>query len=179
MVGAGRIALTLQGDTGEPYQSLVSVEGNSVAQSFEYFLAQSEQQPARLWLKADAHRADGLFLQALPRAGERDPDGWNRVQRLAETVRPEELGLEPAVLLGRLFAEETVRLFAGRPVSFHCPRDEDRVRAMLVSLGVEEVESILAERGEIEIKDEMCNQEYRFGPEIVEQLFGARGRSLH
>jgi molecular chaperone Hsp33 len=179
MVGAGRIALTLQGESGEPYQSLVPVEADTVAKSFEYFLAQSEQQPARLWLHASAERVDGLFLQTLPGAHVRDPDGWNRVQQLAGTVRPEELGLAPQRLLARLFHEETVRLFDGRPVRFHCPRDEDRVRAMLVSLGRDEVHGILVEQGEIRIKDEMCNQEYRFGPEIVEQLFGPAGRSLH
>lgn len=179
MVGAGRIALTLQGESGEPYQSLVPVEADTVAESFEYFLAQSEQQPARLWLRAAADRVDGLFLQTLPGAQGRDPDGWNRVQQLADTVRPDELGLAPSMLLARLFHEETVRLFDGRPVRFHCPRDEDRVRAMLVSLGRDEVHSILSEQGEIRIKDEMCNQEYRFGPEIVEQLFGPAGRSLH
>jgi len=179
LVGDGRIAMTLQAENGEPYQSLVPVEGDSVAASFEYFLAQSEQQPARLWLRADADRADCLFLQALPGAHARDPDGWNRVQRLGATVRRDELGLPPSTLLSRLFSEETVRLFTGRVVRFHCPRDEDRVRAMLVSLGRREVESILDEQGEIEVKDEMCNQRYRFGPEIVEQLFGPGERSLH
>jgi molecular chaperone Hsp33 len=180
LLGDGRLVLTLQSDAAaQPYQSFVPLEGDSIARIFEHYLSQSEQQPARLWLAADATQAAGLFLQTLPNAAERDPDGWNRIQQLASTLRPDELALPAETLLTRLFAEETIRLFAARPVSYHCPRDEDRVRAMLTSLGRDEVESILAEHGEIVVKDDICNHEYRFGADIVDQLFGSAKRTLH
>ena len=50
---------------------------------------------------------------------------------------------------------------------------------MLISLGREEVESILAEVGAIVIKDEICNHEYRFGTAIIEELFPSAGKILH
>jgi molecular chaperone Hsp33 len=180
LLGDGRLVLTLQSDAAaQPYQSFVPLEGGSIAEIFEHYLTQSEQQPARLWLAADGSQAAGLFLQTLPNAAERDEDGWNRIQQLASTLRPDELALPAETLLTRLFAEETIRLFAARPVSYHCPRDEDRVRAMLTSLGRDEVESILAEHGEIIVKDDICNHEYRFGADIVDQLFGSTRRTLH
>ena len=54
--------------------------------------------PTRLWLHADRHGASGLLLQRLPagdvdtseRLGEID-DAWQRVQLLADTLKPEEL----------------------------------------------------------------------------------------
>jgi molecular chaperone Hsp33 len=42
---------------------------------------------------------------------------------------------------------------------------------MLISLGREEVEATLAEQGEIVVTDDICNQQYRFGPEDVKRLF--------
>ena len=179
LLGDGRLVLTLDSNAGQPYQSHVPLEGDSIAAIFEHFLIQSEQQPARLWLTAGPERAAGLFLQRLPGADERDADGWNRVQQLAATVRAEEFDLPAETLLGRLFAEESIRLFDARPIAYHCPRDEDRVRGMLLRLGREEVESIIAEHGEIVVKDEICNQTYRFGPGIVEELFGPAQRTLH
>jgi molecular chaperone Hsp33 len=180
LLGDGRLVLTLQSNAAaQPYQSFVPLEGDSIAKIFEHYLSQSEQQPTRLWLAADGHRAAGLFLQTLPNAAERDPDGWNRIQQLASTLRADELALPAATLLTRLFGEETIRLFTARPVTYHCPRDEDRVRAMLTSLGRDEVESIIAEHGEILVKDDICNQEYRFGTDIVDQLFGSTRRTLH
>ncbi len=180
LFGDGRLALTLDTDTSrQPYQSIVPLAGESIARIFEHYLAQSEQAPARLWLMADAAHACGLFLQKLPEADQRDPDGWNRVQLLAATASAAELALPPEALLTRLFPDEDIRLFEARTVSYHCPRNEEKVLEMLRSLGRAEVEATLAEQGEIVINDDICNQEYRFGPEVIARLFGAPPRTLH
>ncbi|OHC69719.1 MAG: molecular chaperone Hsp33 [Rhodocyclales bacterium GWA2_65_20] len=180
MLGDGRLVLTLQPETAEaPYQSVVPIVGGTLAAIFEHYLEQSEQQPARLWLAATADTACGLFLQKLPDADLRDADGWNRIAQLAATVRAEELALPPEALLTRLFGEEKVRLFAPRQAIWHCPRDEEKVRNMLLSLGREEVEAALADAEIIAIEDEICGHEYRFGPEIVDELFPPDGRLLH
>ena len=44
---------------------------------------------------------------------------------------------------------------------------------MLRGLGRAEVDSILAEQGQIVIRNEMCNHEYRFDRYAVEALFAA------
>lgn len=181
LLGDGQLVLTLQSNTAldRPYQSFVPLEGNTVAEIFEHYLETSEQAPSRLWLSADEHRACGLFLQKLPDADKRDEDGWNRVQLLADTVKPWELALPPEELLGRLFPEETVRLFEALPASYYCPRDEEKVLGMLQSLGKEELAGLLAEKGEIVIVDDICNHTYRFGPDVLDQLFPPIKRTLH
>jgi molecular chaperone Hsp33 len=158
---------------------VVPLVGDTLAAIFEHYLTQSEQQPARLWLAATADTACGLFLQKLPNADVLDPDGWNRIEQLAATVHRDELALPPATLLTRLFSAEIVRLFEPRQASWHCPRDEEKVRNMLLSLGREEVESMLADAEIIAIEDEICGHEYRFGAEIIDELFPPDGRILH
>lgn len=180
LFGDGQLALTLDANAArQPYQSIVPLAGDTIAAVFEHYLIQSEQTPSRLWLTADAGDACGLFLQKLPGADARDPDGWNRVQQLAATITPAELALPPEALLKRLFPEEDIRLFKPHPVSYYCPRNEEKVLEMLRSLGRAEVETTLAEQGEIVINDDICNQEYRFGPEVVELLFAPTSRILH
>ena len=164
----------------EPYQSFVPLDGENIAEIFEHYLKQSEQQPSRLFLAADDTGAAGLFLQKLPGADERDADGWARIEQLAATVKAEELlNLDAAELLTRLFHEETVRVFEPRPVVHDCPEDWGKVRAMLRSLGRDEVESILAEHGEVLIKDDICNREYRFDAKAVDELFSDHPPTLH
>ena len=70
------------------------------------------------------------------------------------------------------FPEELLRVYKLRPVEYHCPYDENKVKDMLRGLGRSEIESILTEKGEIVIRNEMCNHEYRFGAQIVAELFG-------
>jgi molecular chaperone Hsp33 len=173
LLGAGALTLTL--DTAglrQPYQSHVPLQGETVAAVFEHYLEQSEQTPTRLWLAANQETAAGLFLQALPGADARDPDGWNRVQLLAGTVRAEELlGLGSISLIERLFPEEDVRVYDPRPVSYHCPRDPEKIETMLRSVGRAECESILAEHGEIRVHDDICNHEYVLDAAAVAALF--------
>mgnify|MGYP000997933940 CR=1 FL=1 len=180
LLGDGQLVLTLQTDNSDtPYQSVVPLVGETVTAVFEHYLEKSEQQPARLWLAADGESACGLFLQKLPNADVLDADGWDRIVQLAATVRDEELRLAPETLLTRLFAEENVRLFPPRAASWHCPRDPEKVRAMLFSLGREEIESMLEDAEIIAVEDEICGHEYRFGPEILDELFPPEGRTLH
>lgn len=172
LLGDGRLILTLQTGSGDPYQSVVPLVGDTLTAVFEHYLAQSEQQPAKLFLTADEDFAGGLFLQKLPDADAKDPDGWNRLLHLAATLQAAELAEPAANLLMRLFPEENIRLFDPRPVHHHCPRNEEKVLAMLKSLGRAEVEAALAEQGEITVEDDVCRHSYRFGPEILQRLFG-------
>lgn len=181
LLGDGRLVLTLHAKAASdrPYQSIVPLDGDSVARIFENYLELSEQTPSRFWLVADEVRACGLFLQKLPEADRKDPDGWNRVQTVAGTATAEELALPAATLLHRLFPEDDVRLFAAQPARHHCPRDERKVEEMLRSLGRAELQAILDEHGEIVIRDDICNHEYRFDTARVDGLFPTEKRILH
>jgi molecular chaperone Hsp33 len=173
LLGDGRLSVTLEDlKSGRLYQSLVPLEGETLEQIFEHYLAQSEQLPAFLRLYADRGALCGLLLEKLPGADARDPDGWNRVQHLASTLTLDETrDAQPYDLLTRLFPEELMRVFRLYAVEYHCPYDEDKVKDMLRGLGREEVESILAERGEVVIRNEMCNHEYRFDARAIAELF--------
>lgn len=171
LLGDGQLILTLETNFGEPYQSVVPLVGESLGEIFEHYLAQSEQQPARLWLAANESFAGGLFLQKLPSADTRDADGWNRLEHLAATLKSAELAEPAATLLMRLFPDENIRLFDPRPVTYHCPRNEEKVLALLKSLGRAEIEAALAEHGELVIEDDVCRHSYRFGADVVSRLF--------
>jgi molecular chaperone Hsp33 len=173
LLGDGRLAVTLEDvKSGGVYQSLVPLEGDTLQQIFENYLAQSEQVRAFLRLYADAGALCGLMLEKLPGADGCDPDGWNRVTHLASTLTLDETrGAQPYDLLTRVFPEELMRVFRLYAVEYHCPYDEDKVKEMLRGLGRAEVEAILAEQGAVVIRNEMCNHEYRFDARAIAELF--------
>jgi molecular chaperone Hsp33 len=173
LLGDGRLSVTLEDmKSGGLYQSLVPLEGESLEEIFVHYLAQSDQIPAFLRLLADSGALCGLLLEKLPLADSRDPDGWNRITHLAATLRLDETrDAQPYDLLTRLFPEELMRVFRLYAVQYHCPYDEGKVKDMLLGLGRHEVESILAEHGEVVIRNEMCNHEYRFDARAIAELF--------
>ena len=179
LFGDGQLQLSLEMEGLEqPYQSIVPLEGSSIAEVFTHYLEQSEQQPAGLWLACNRDASTALFLQKLPGANEKDPDGWTRIRTLAETVRNEELlELETATLLRRLFAEEDVRLYPPRTVTHNWPYEPEKITDLLLSLGEEEVRAMLAENGELVVRDELSNHTYRFDIAEVNAIF--QPRTLH
>ncbi|MDH3320801.1 MAG: Hsp33 family molecular chaperone HslO [Betaproteobacteria bacterium] len=171
-LGAGRLAVTFEDLTsGQLYQSLVPLEGGTLAEIFENYLWRSDQRHAFLHLRADGAALCGLLLEKLPGADARDADGWNRVTTLASTLAlTESVNAQPYDLLVKLFPEELLRVFRLYPVEYHCPWNPASVERVLRGLGRSEVESILAENGEVVVRNEMCNHEYRFDRDAVEAI---------
>ncbi|MDB5828454.1 MAG: Hsp33 chaperonin, partial [Variovorax sp.] len=54
----------------------------------------------------------------------------------------------------------------------------ERVANMIRSLGVEEADSILAERGDIEVGCDFCGKQYRFDAVDAAQIFRGPGDQL-
>jgi molecular chaperone Hsp33 len=160
----------------QPYQGVVPLRGQTVAEVLEHYMIASEQLHTRLYLAADTERAAGLLLQKLPIEGGHaqnpDEDAWDRAQLLANTVKPEELlQVDPQTLLRRLFWEETLRVFEPQPVTFHCSCTREKVADVLLMLGQADVQELISERGEVLVHCDYCNQAYTFDPVDVTQLF--------
>jgi molecular chaperone Hsp33 len=178
---AGRLVLTIENtQTGHHFQSVVPLEGATLAECFERYFDRSEQVPTHLWVQVTEGSVGALILQKLPKADERDPSGWARVQQQAAQGAHLSLargagieGFDVSALLTDLFPNDDVRLFKPHPVKDGCGRSEEKVVAMLKGLGRTEVEAALAEQGVMKVHDEICNQEYRFTPADVARIFEA------
>ncbi|HEX6549545.1 MAG TPA: Hsp33 family molecular chaperone HslO [Gammaproteobacteria bacterium] len=171
LVGNGKLVLTIETGRGERYQSIVPLEGDTLAASLENYFVRSEQLPTRLWLSAGETSAAGMLLQVMPDR-EREPDAWQHVTVLADTVTDQELkDLSAEQLLHRLYNEDDVRLFESAPVSFRCQCSRERIEVTLRSLGEDEVQSIIREQGSVHVECEFCARQYDFDPVDVQALF--------
>ena len=192
--GKGRCAITLdpkdRSGGAQPYQGIVALHGDdgaplqAISDVLEHYMLQSEQLDTRLMLAANDEVAAGLLIQRLPVEGEGNlererredeiglNEAFNRIAHLASTVsRDELLTLDADTLLRRLFWEEDLRRFEPLAPRFACTCSRERVRAMLQSLGREEVEGIIAEQGRVEIGCDFCGTQYHFDAVDVGELF--------
>jgi molecular chaperone Hsp33 len=170
LYGSGRLVLTIETERKQPYQGIVTLDGDNLAQALENYYQQSEQLPTRLWLFANETTVSGLFLQALPESSGFGSD-WERIVMLADTISADELlDLSCEAVLHRLFHEETVRLFQPESIRFKCSCSNGKIERTLKSLGRIALEEILEERDAITVDCEFCNQQYRFDRVDVERL---------
>ena len=175
----GRLVLTLDPKgAGTMYQGIVALESGSVAGLIEHYLATSEQLASRLVLASDGGGAAGMLVQRLPGASEQDDAAWQRVLAALSAVEPQSLAAgEPATrIIAAALPEEDVRVFRPRPVSFACSCSRARVENALRIAGAAEVESILAERGSVEVTCEFCNRRYVFAPDEARGAVAAATR---
>ena len=192
--GQGRCAITLDPKDKfpgqQPYQGVVPLHGDQreplqdVSQVLQHYMLQSEQLDTQLVLAADDHVAAGLLIQRLPVEGQGNLSGrrneddiglseaYNRLLMLAATLTREELlTLTPEKILHRLFWKETVRVFEPQHPRFACTCSRERVQNMLRGLGKAESDSLIEERGQVEVGCEFCGQQYRFDAVDVGEMF--------
>ncbi len=174
MMGAGRLVITVKPEQGEPYQGIVALEEDKLADVITKYFTQSEQLKTRVWLFANETHVAGLFIQELP-AQESYKVDWERITALAGTVTKEEmLTLDCNEMLFRLFNEEKVRVFEPEAVTFECGCSPKKIETALVSLGKKELDSIFLERDIIDVDCEFCGKKYSFDQVDVENLLSAQ-----
>lgn len=179
LMQSGKFVITLDPKDGsQPYQGIVAMDADSIADIIEHYMLRSAQIDTRLWLGLDGQTVGGLLLQKLPE-GHGDIEDWNRVQALASTVTAEELaGLPPQEVLHRLFHEEDRRLFDEEHPAFECTCSRERVGAMLKMVGKEEVEHVLAEQNQVEVRCDFCNKAFQFDSIDITRIFGGHGSDI-
>jgi molecular chaperone Hsp33 len=166
----------------ERYQGIVPMEGEKLAECLEAYFTQSEQLATRLWLCANENAASGLLIQALPQQLKIDIEDnqahWETITTLATTISDEELlHLPHETILHRLFHEQPLRVFDPKSLNFSCSCSRERSAGALLSIGKDEVEALLIEKGSIDIDCQFCNQHYHFSATEVRELLG--GGTLH
>ena len=192
--GDGTLTVTVENEgAANRYQGVVPLAGASMSECLREYFESSEQLPTRLWLHADGENVSGLLLQRLPVASkpaavlesgaglvseDELEDAWRRVQLVADTVTGAELAeLDDKKLLYRLFSEDDVRMFESTPVFFRCRCSRERVENMLRALGRDEVDSMVEEFGQVEVRCEFCSRAYRLDAVDCAALFVGPGPS--
>ncbi len=197
----GRCAITLDPQDRlpgqQPYQGVVPLFGDrhekleKLSEVLEHYMLQSEQLDTKLVLAANGEVAAGLLIQRLPVMGEGNLEGqldrdanedqigrnedYQRIAMLAATLQPEELlGLDADTILHRLFWEEQLSRFEPLRPRFACKCSRERVGGMLRSLGAAEVQSIIEERGLVNVGCDFCGLQYRFDAVDAARLFAAQ-----
>ncbi|EXS70759.1 MAG: Hsp33 family molecular chaperone HslO [Sphingobium sp.] len=176
LFGKGYLAITFdQSVTGERYQGIVPLDGDSLGAAAEHYFFQSEQIPSVIRI-ATRHEpgegcyAAGLLLQHLPE-GEvgrerlhvrHDHPEWEHVQALAVTLKDEELtdtSLPLSDIVWRLFhEEEEVRATDPTPLAKGCRCDLSHIRDVIGRFSPDDRAEMADEQGIIGVDCAFCSR---------------------
>ncbi|QUV80941.1 Hsp33 family molecular chaperone HslO [Chloracidobacterium sp. D] len=162
----------------EAYRGSVPLVSGEIAEDLTYYLSSSEQIPSAMSLGVYMEAGDGVvgaaggfLVQVLPGADESTVAHLERTVAAAppitEMVRA---GATPEDLIREALGELDWRPLAERPLKFVCTCSLERTERLLVALGVEEMQSLLAEQGQAELICHYCNAVYRLSADDLQRL---------
>ncbi len=174
LFGQTYLAITFDLSTsGERYQGIVPLDGDTLAEAVANYFIQSEQIPTlvRIGIARDEHGrhiAGGLFLQHLPEGEvgrERlhtrlDHPEWEHVAALGGTMGADELAdpeLALETLVWRLFNEEDeIRVLGGTPIRKGCRCSAEHIRSVLARFPADQRAEMADEKGTISVDCAFC-----------------------
>ncbi len=179
LFGQGYLAITFDlATSGERYQGIVPLDGETLAQAAESYFTQSEQIPTlvRVGFQRGADGriavAGGLLLQHLPEGEDGrerlhtklDHPEWEHVAALGQTMGADELAdaaLPLETLVWRLFNEETeVRVLGSTALSRGCRCTPEHILGVLAKFGVEDRREMADADGVIAVDCAFCATQF-------------------
>ena len=171
--------LTVIKDIGlkEPYSGQTHLVSGEIAEDLTYYFAASEQIPTSVALGVlmnkdnTVRQAGGFIIQMMPFAKEETisqiEENLKNITSVTDHLKkgetPEQI-LE--ILLGNLGLEITDTM----PTRFYCNCSKERVEKAVISVGKKEIQDMIDEGKDIEVKCHFCNTAYTFSVDELKEL---------
>ena len=176
-VGVGLLQIIKDMGLKEPYSGQTILVSSEIAEDLTYYFANSEQIPSSVGLgvlmeKDNTVRcAGGFIIQMMPFAQEKT------VVRLEENLKKVssvtsllDQGYTPERMLEVLFEGLGLEITDTIPTRFFCNCSKERVEQAVVSIGRKEIEAMIRDGEDIEVKCHFCNTAYQYTVEELKQI---------
>ena len=171
--------LTVIKDMGlkEPYSGQCELKTGEIAEDLTYYFAVSEQVPSVVGLGVLMNRdntvrqAGGFIVQLMPFAEEEMISKLEEnIKNLSSVTTMLDAGKTPEGMLEVLLSGMDLEINDTLPVEFSCNCSKDRVRKALISIGREELQSMIDDGETIEVNCHFCNKNYNFTVDELKQM---------
>ncbi|MBE6701451.1 MAG: Hsp33 family molecular chaperone HslO [Ruminococcaceae bacterium] len=177
-VGKGYIAVVRDLGGGEPYIGMSELVSGEIAEDVTSYFANSEQTPSACALGVLVDRdysckvAGGFILQLLPGADPSIVDILERnVSHITSVTNLLVSGHLPKDFADIVFEGIEYEEFDTIDISFRCTCSKEKYAKGLISLGKDELQSMIEENKEIETSCRFCTGKYSFSVEELKELY--------
>lgn len=168
-IGEGYLRVIKDLGLKEPYVGTIELQTGEIAEDLTYYFATSEQTPSSVGLGVlmnkdnTVKQAGGFIIQLMPFVTDEVLDKLEeRLKNIKSVTQILDEGNTPEQMLEIILGDMELEITDTMPCEFYCNCDKDRVEKALISLGREELDSMIKEGKDIEIKCQICNKAYNF-----------------
>ena len=167
----------------EPYNGQVRLQTGEIAEDLTYYFVTSEQVPSAVGLGVLMERdntvkqAGGFIIQLMPFASE-DVISMleENLSKITSVTKMLDEGKTPEEMLSMLLGGCRLEILDTMPTRFHCDCDKSRVEKVIVSIGAKDIQEMIDDGEDIEVKCHFCNSAYKFSVEELKAIKKRAGR---
>ncbi|EEG75156.1 Hsp33 family molecular chaperone HslO [[Clostridium] hylemonae] len=176
-VGIGLLQVIKDMGLKEPYVGQTILVSGEIAEDLTYYFANSEQVPSSVGLGVLMNHdntvrcAGGFIIQLMPFAKEetisRLEENLKKVTSVTELL---DRGYSPEQLLGELLGDLGLEITDTVPTQFYCDCSKERVEKAVASIGRKELEEMIGDGEDIEVKCHFCGAAYNYTIEELKEI---------
>lgn len=176
-IGYGTLTVIKDMGLKEPYASQVPLGTSEVAEDLTYYFAASEQVPSAVGLGVlmskdnTVKQAGGFIVQLMPFADEKTISALeDRIAKITSVTDMLERGMTPENILIEVMGDMDVEFTDTIETQFKCNCSKDRILKDLSAISNKDLDDIINDGKEIEVKCDFCNTAYKFGVEELKTM---------
>lgn len=151
----------------EPYSGMVELHSGEIAEDLAYYLTDSEQIPSAVGLgvyvvpDGTVTSAGGFLVQSFPPSDDEAVDAIiRRIGNMSTVTDLLRRGKTPEQMLEMIFEGIPFDFLMQHELAFQCTCSRERVERALITLGKDEISTILENLGQADVRCEFCLQSY-------------------
>ena len=168
-LGIGVLSVTKDLGLKEPYIGDTILVTSEIGDDLTYYFATSEQTPSAVGLGVlmekdnTAKGAGGFIVQMMPEATDETVGMVEaNVQSITSVSELLDKGETPEDILERIFKGKPYKILEKIETRYKCDCSRTKVINAMLSLGADEIQSLIDEDKPVETKCQFCNEKYEF-----------------
>lgn len=176
-VGIGLLTVIKDMGLKEPYSGQTILVTSEIAEDLTYYFANSEQVPSSVGLGVLMDKdntvkcAGGFIIQLMPFAENKTIDQLEEnLKKVTSVTKLLDAGYTPQQLLEDLLGNLGLEITDTMPTKFYCNCSKKRVEQAVVSIGKKDIEEMIQEGKDIEVKCHFCNTAYQYTIDELKEI---------
>ena len=161
----------------EPYVGQTILETSEIAKDLTYYYMNSEQVPSSVGLGVLMNKdntvkcAGGFIIQLMPFAEDATIDKLeDNLKNVTSVTELLDHGCTPEGLLEALLGNLGIEVLDTLPTQFHCNCSKERVEKAVASVGREDLQAMIDDGEDIEVKCDFCNSTYKYTVDELKEI---------
>ena len=180
-VGKGILTVIMDLGLREPYNGQVEIQTGEIGDDLAYYFTVSEQTPSAVGLgvmvdtDSSVKHSGGFIIQLMPDADEETVAAIeSKVSGAPSVTSMMEDGMSPEDILEYYLGDLDLKINETEPVRFYCDCSKEKVARALATISRKDLEEIINDGEEIEVKCYFCNSAYKFGIDELNEIMESR-----